>query len=76
MAGGEGGQRIGNNRSTCTTCNNFTQNVRRLTLTRLKERFPQDYEELRVRTEMDLYPQVIDDFTAKAEEARREVLGG
>jgi hypothetical protein len=62
MAGFEGGARIGNRRSECTTCNNFAQAVRRLTLTRLKERFPADYEELRLRTEMDLYPGEIDKF--------------
>lgn len=76
MSGGTGGQRIGNNRSTCPTCNNFAQNVRRLTLTRLKERYPDDYEELRLRTEMDLYPQVIDDFTAASAAARAAVNGG
>ena len=74
MAGGEGGQRIGNKRSTCKTCNAFTQSVRRLTLTRLKERYPADYEELRLRTEMDLYPQVIDQFTEEVERARASVV--
>ncbi len=63
-AGFEGGARIGNRRTSCTTCNNFAQATRRLTLVRLKERYPADYEELRLRTEMDLYPQVIDTYIA------------
>jgi hypothetical protein len=36
----------------------------RLTALRLKERHPEDYEELRLRTEMDLYPAEIDKWTA------------
>ena len=32
----------------------------RLTLRRLKERFPDAFEELRVRTELDLYPGEMD----------------
>lgn len=58
--GVEGGARIGNRRSVCTTCNNFAQAVMRLTLRRLKERFPDAFEELRVRTELDLYPGEMD----------------
>lgn len=74
LAGFDGGARIGNRRSTCQTCNNFTQNVRRLTLTRLKERYPEDYEELRLRTEMDLYPQVIDAWTESVAKANADYL--
>lgn len=62
---GVGGKaRIGNRRSTCTTCNNFAQNVMRLTRKRLKEAHPEEYEEIRVKVEMDLYPQVIESWGA------------
>jgi len=64
MRGKQGGQRIGNNRSVCATCNNFAQNIRRLASKRLKEKHPAEYEELRVRAELDLYPQVIEEFRA------------
>ena len=58
-----GAARIGNNRTNCSTCNNFAQNVMRLTRTRLKERYPDEYYDLRIRAELDLYPQVIEDYT-------------
>lgn len=59
-----GGARIGNRRGKCTTCNNFAQNVRRLALKRLKERYPEEYLEVLTRAEMDLYPQVIEEYVA------------
>lgn len=59
-------------RSTCTTCNNFAQNVRRMTLTRLKEAHPKDYETIRLRVEVDLYPQVLENFIATNPSARGE----
>lgn len=60
---GVGGRaRIGNNRNSCTTCNNFVQRVMRLTRKRLKELHPEEYEQIRLRVELDLYPQVIEDF--------------
>lgn len=34
----------------------------RLTRKRLKELHPEEYAVIRVRVEMDLYPQVIEDF--------------
>jgi hypothetical protein len=63
MRGLKGSQRIGNNRTTCATCNNFVQAVRRHTLNRLRATFPDKHEELRLKVELDLYPQVIDRFT-------------
>lgn len=59
-----GNARIGNRRATCALCNNFVQNVRRLTLKRLKEAHAEEYEQIRLRVELDLYPQVIEDWNA------------
>lgn len=59
-----GGARIGNRRSVCTTCNNFAQNVMRMTRKRLKERHEDEYEAIRLQVEADLYPQVLDDWRA------------
>lgn len=60
-----GGARIGNRRSKCTTCNNFVQNVMRLTRKRLKERHEAEYLDIRLQVELDLYPQVMDDWTTE-----------
>ena len=61
--GAGGSARIGNFRTICTTCNNFSQNVRRLTAKRLKEAHAEEYEAIRIRVEADLYPQVIEDWS-------------
>jgi hypothetical protein len=45
-------------------CNNWAQNVMRMTRKRLKERHPDEYEEIRRQVERDLYPQVLDDYTS------------
>jgi len=55
-----GGARIGNRRSQCTTCNNFAQNVMRMTRKRLKEAHAEEYEVIRLKVELDLYPQVVE----------------
>ena len=56
-----GGCRIGNNRSRdCATCNNWAQNVRRLSLNELKRMCPEQYEIARLKVEKDLYPQVYE----------------
>jgi len=55
-----GGARIGNRRATCPTCNNFAQNVMRITRNRLKERHEEEYAAIRAQVERDLYPQVIE----------------
>lgn len=60
-----GAARIGNRRSRCSTCNNFAQNVMRLTRARLKERHEDEYQQLRLRCELDLYPQVIEDWSVR-----------
>lgn len=70
MSGRGGGARIGNRRNICTTCNNFAQNVMRLTRSRLKAAHPQEYETIRLRVEYDLYPQVVEDFNATHPRAR------
>lgn len=59
------GLRIGNNRNRCTTCNRFVQNVMRMTRKRLKEKHAVEYEEIRLQVELDLYPQVIEDFVTE-----------
>jgi hypothetical protein len=55
--------RIGNHRNSCTTCNNFAQNVMRMTRRRLKDNHPEEYEAIRLQVELDLYPQVLDDWS-------------
>lgn len=64
MRGTGGGARIGNHRNSCVTCNNFAQNVMRLTRKRLKELHSEEYAVIRLQVERDLYPQVIEDFVA------------
>lgn len=64
MAGRGGGVRIGNHRRTCGTCNRWAQAIMRVTRTRLKERYAEEYERLRLEVERDLYPGVIEEFAA------------
>lgn len=59
-----GGARIGNRRSQCTTCNNWAQNVMRMTRKRLKEMHEDEYDVIRLQVEKDLYPQVIENWGA------------
>ena len=56
--------RIGNRRNKCSTCNNFAQNVMRLTRKRLMEAHQEEYDKIRISVELDLYPQVIENFRA------------
>ena len=58
-----GTARIGNYRTVCKTCNNFSQNVRRVTLNRMRDKYRDEYEETKVRVEVDLYPQVIEEWS-------------
>ena len=62
LNGHKGGARIGNHRRTCTTCNNFAQNVMRLTRKILLANHRAEYAQIRLRVEADLYPQVIEHF--------------
>lgn len=73
--GREGGARIGNRRNQCTTCNNFAQNVMRLTRRRLKEQHAEEYERIRVQVELDLYPQVVQRFMDEHPRAARTEEG-
>lgn len=60
--GHEGGGRIGNRRGRCQTCNYFAQNVTRRASKLLREAHPEEYLKLQLRVELDLYPQVIEEF--------------
>lgn len=61
-AGRGGGARIGNRRNVCTTCNNFAQNVMRMTRKRILEIHSDEYRAMRIKVERDLYPQVLEDY--------------
>lgn len=63
--GAGGSARIGNYRSVCATCNNFSQTVRRVTMRRLQDLHREDYDRIRVRVEVDLYPQVIEEWSER-----------
>jgi hypothetical protein len=64
-AHGSQSKRIGNRRNACTTCNNFGQNVIRISRQRLKEKHTEEYNEIRLQVELDLYPQVIEEWSAR-----------
>ncbi len=79
--GHEGKVRIGNRRRACATCNNWAANVSRLTAKQLRERHSREWELLRLKVEMDLYPQVIADYAAQRkldeqEQLRKDLEGG
>jgi hypothetical protein len=63
MRGFGGRSRIGNRRSRCNTCNNFAQNVMRVTRRELVKLHGEEYMAIRLRAELELYPKVITDFT-------------
>lgn len=71
MRGRGGGARIGNRRNSCTTCNNFAQNVMRLTRKRLKERHAEEYEDIRLRVEWELYQRVVAEYDRLHPQAAR-----
>lgn len=69
---GHGGQaRIGNRRNSCETCNNWAQNIARMTGRELRQMHPDDYLAIRARIEADRYPLVIEDFVLSHPETRR-----
>lgn len=76
MNGFPGGARIGNRRNKCTTCNNFAQNVRRITWTKLKEIYADEYRVLRLEAESELYPYVLQNFIEKYPESRVSTSNG
>lgn len=69
MRGRKGGARIGNDRNKCSTCNNFAANVARLARRELVDHHFEEYSVIALRVELDLYPQVIEDFVASHPEA-------
>lgn len=64
-AGHKGKARIGNRRGRCKTCNSFAQNVMRIAREQLKKNHQEEYSRLKLQVEIDLYPQVIEDWTGK-----------
>lgn len=70
--GYEGQGRIGNRRRTCATCNNFARNVSRRASAMLKEAHKTEYLKLQLRVELDLYPQVIEEFDSRRVSKVRE----
>lgn len=64
VRGVTGKARIGNDKRRCTTCNNFARNVYRITSNKLRAAHAGEFEELRLRTELDLYPQVLEEWDA------------
>lgn len=71
MKGRGGGARIGNRRALCQACNVFNQSVMRVTRARLKDKYPEEYAQLRLVVELELYPQVLERFLQKYPAARR-----
>lgn len=69
-----GNCRIGNRRNGCGTCNAFAQNVLRISRQRLRELHPEEYDAIRLRVEIDLYPQVIERDAQKYPERTEEDL--
>ena len=49
------GQRIGNERRKCRTCNNFAQRVLRRSARELQRRYPTEYQSIRQQVENGLY---------------------
>lgn len=66
--GVEGKARIGNYRGVCATCNNFSASVRRVSLNRLRDAHIEEFRKLRLKVEVDLYPQVIEDWSNRNED--------
>lgn len=69
--GRTGRVRIGNERTICSTCNNFARNVERRTRKELKDKYLEEYQRIRLKAEYDLYPQVIENW----EELKQEREG-
>jgi hypothetical protein len=71
-----GGARIGNRRNKCTTCNNFVQNVIRLTGKYFRDRYPEEYRVIRLEAELELYQRVLLAFIQAHPESRAEGTEG
>ncbi len=59
----ECGQRIGNERRTCRTCNNFAQKVLRRSGRELQRRYPDEHKAIRTEVELGLYNEMKAGFT-------------
>lgn len=70
MRGNEGIGRIGNRRNSCPVCNRWAQRVLRETRSRLMAMYPEEYGTLRLKVEIELYPQVMEEFLTKYPQAR------
>lgn len=57
-----GTARIGNRRNSCKLCNRFVQKVRRVVHKQLQEQFEDEYKKLTARVELDVYPQVVEEW--------------
>lgn len=71
-AAGRGGScRLGNHRDRCATCNNWNQNVRRITRNRFAAKYPEEFQRIRLEVERDLYPQVMENWVREHPSALR-----
>lgn len=76
MKGYGGRARIGNRRGRCSTCNNFAQSVMRNTRKQLIELHAEEYMNLRLKAELEVYPEVLKTFISlHPVTARKEDLG-
>lgn len=66
LRGRGGAARIGNRRSDCDTCNRWAQAVMRQTRIRLKAQFAEEYNQIRLEVERDLYERVIENFVPES----------
>jgi hypothetical protein len=66
MRGVGGGCRIGNRRNKCRTCNRFAQHVRRSTWRQLVAVHREEFEQMRLAAERELYPVIAAQFDAQA----------
>lgn len=72
MHGNQGVARIGNNRRFCTLCNRFSAAVRRRAGAALIAAHPDEYADMRVRLERDLYPRTVEQWISAHPETDRE----
>jgi hypothetical protein len=66
--------RIGNRRTHCGLCNRFTQAVMRTTRSKLRERHPDEYEQLRLEAERECLPRLVADYQRRQLHARADAI--
>ena len=64
-AGRRGKARIGNQKRRCRLCNSFSQLVLRQASSRLREKYRDEYEALKIQITLDMYPAVVEDYAKK-----------